>query len=128
MKSETKLIGACGLYCGKCFIYLAHINNDLEKKAKIAENISRQVKKEIKPEQIVCEGCHAEDNLCWGDECKIRACCFEKGHEFCFECEDYPCPVLIDFGKRAEDYREAVQNLEEMKKIGVEKWLEKQAS
>ena len=128
MKPEIKLAGVCGLYCGKCDIYLAYSESDQERKTKIAENISKEVKKQIKPEQIVCDGCHGEDELCWGDECKIRACCFGKGYDFCFKCEDYPCSILTDFGKQHEDYQKAVAELEEMRKVGIDKWLEKQAS
>lgn len=128
MKSDIKLAGACGLYCGKCAIYLVYSKDDQERKKRIAENISKSVGKKITPEQIICDGCHGDDSLCWSNDCKIRICCFGKGYDFCFECNEYPCTQLTEFGKQDEDYQKAVQNLEEMKKISVGKWLEKQAS
>lgn len=126
MKPDIKLAGVCGLYCGKCDIYLAYAKNDTERKKKIAQDISQMVKKEIKPEQIVCDGCHGEDNLCWSNDCKLRVCCLGKGYDFCFECQDYPCIELNKFAEQCDGYKKAIANLEEMKKIGVGEWLGKQ--
>jgi len=128
MKPDIRLAGACGLYCGGCAIYLAYSKNDEERRKRIAENISKSVGKKISPEQIVCDGCHGEDDLCWSNDCKLRVCCFGKRHSFCFECREYPCTQLLEFGKQDERYQKAVSDLAEMKKIGIEKWLEKQAS
>ena len=125
-KPDIKLAGVCGLYCGKCDIYLAYAKDDIEKKKKIAENVSQMVKKEIKPEQIVCDGCHGEDSLCWSDDCKLRMCSSGRGYDFCFECRDYPCLELTKFAEQCDGHRKAVDNLEEMKKIGAKRRLEKQ--
>ncbi len=128
MKPDVKLAGACGIYCGKCAIYLAYSKDDQERKKRIAENISKNFGKQTKPEQIVCDGCHAEDDLCWSNDCKLRVCCFEKGYGFCFECQEYPCTRLLEFGKQDERYEKAVSELAEMKRMGVERWVEKQVN
>ena len=76
---DIKLVGACGIYCGSCDVYVAHRTDDLEKKAKIAEDISKQFGKEIKPEQIICDGCNGEDSLCWGKKLPRKGLCQRKG-------------------------------------------------
>jgi len=114
---DIKLVGACGIYCGSCDVYVAHRTDDLEKKAKIAEDISKQFGKEIKPEQIICDGCNGEDSLCWGKNCLVRVCVKEKGVTACFECNEYPCKKLKELGWAK------LNELEEMKRLGISQWL-----
>jgi len=115
----SELVGACGLYCGECEIYLAHINRDGEMKRSLAERISRSFGKNVSPESVVCQGCKSE--LCWDEDCEIRMCAVAKGVDFCFECPDYPCDKLKNFYDNG--YQKARVNMEGMRKIGVERWL-----
>ena len=65
---NTKMIAACGLYCGAC------------KKYRMGK----------------CQGCNTSDTdnpglgqplNKWPQRCKIRKCCMEKGFHTCAECE-----------------------------------------
>ena len=84
-----------------------------------------------------CNGCGSENRnqerkSKWG--CRIRVCCFEKKNfSFCYECEEFPCKVhskklsASHKGDKRFQYRHEVpSNLERIKKIGVQKWLEEQ--
>ena len=38
-----------------------------------------------------CPGCRHEDHQCHYENCFIRNCTRSKGHDFCAECDDFPC-------------------------------------
>jgi hypothetical protein len=57
--SDTKLIAACGLYCGACKRYLK------EK----------------------CPGCR--ENVKAAKWCKVRTCCLEKAYRSCADCKQH---------------------------------------
>ena len=97
----------CGLYCGACPSY----------------------------QKCTCLGCRLEDKKQnrkskWA--CKIRKCCIEKKHvQFCGECDEFPCGVILK--KLIEshpdnprfNYRHKIpENLNQIKKEGLEKWAE----
>ena len=57
----------------------------------------------------------------------MRACAREKGLEFCSECPDYPCETLSSFRNDAAPHHSTIfKNLERIKEIGPEEWLEEQ--
>ena len=46
-----------------------------------------------------CPGCR-----CKSDDCDIKACCREKGLDYCFECKDYPCGKDMHKGIRSRAF------------------------
>jgi len=42
--------------------------------------------------QASCEGCR--DGICMYPGCPISPCIEEKGYDYCFECEQFPCDKL----------------------------------
>jgi hypothetical protein len=100
-------IAPCGVYCGACPSF-----------------------------ERSCLGCRSENreqkrSSKWG--CRIRQCCFGKGLDFCNQCEDYPCkPWLRKLpdshpGDARFAYRHEVgDNLQRLKEMGVDGWLEEQ--
>ena len=105
---DLTLVGACGLYCGECEVYVAFSEGDLEKQEEIAESISRQ----FGPEEI---------SFCAG--CKIRPCAAGRGFTTCAECDEMDdCETLgvflgTDMGKTAR------RGLEGIQKLGLPEWL-----
>ena len=90
-------------------------HGDGERK-KVAKIWSKEYKSEIKPEDINCDGCLAEEegrvfNYC--KVCEIRKCGQEKGIKNCAYCDDYACDKLNDFFKMAPAAKTV---LEEIKK------------
>jgi len=99
-QTKNDLIGACGIYCGLCTRY--------QSRAK-----SR------------CNGCKLGEQHSW---CSIWNCCVKK-HEFetCTECNEYPCERLERrLSKYPEDWKISRENLESIKKDGINSWLEEQ--
>jgi len=98
----------CGVYCGACPSF-----------------------------KLSCNGCGSENKnqrreSKW--DCRIRVCCFvKKNLNFCYKCEEFPCKIYSKKlceshkGDKRYQYRHELQsNLEAIKKIGIEKWLNEQ--
>lgn len=92
------LIGCCGIYCGLCNKYQS-------------EAPSR------------CIGCKLGEQHSW---CSIWNCCVKK-HKFetCIECKEvFTCKIFLR--RKVAEWIPAVDNLDQIKKVGLEKWLEEQ--
>jgi len=101
--------GYCGLYCGSCPSYLA------TKAGKAAELGLDE-----------CQGCRSDVVAkSWCAICTHKACARAKGVEFCYECDEYPCPDLEGF-KNAPDWpyhTEIYDYMATIKTRGKEAWL-----
>ena len=54
-------------------------------------------------------------------------CADEKGHRYCFECDEFPCAELDKFASDGhEHHRIAVENMEEMRRLGLKEWTARQ--
>ena len=105
-----KALGPCGLNCEKCF---AHVDGDIRKYSlKLKEKLGNfdAYAKRFEtllnnpiftkyPDFIIfldylasenCKGCRNENCKLFTD-CGVRSCHQEKGLDFCFQCEDFPC-------------------------------------
>ena len=101
------MIAPCGMNCGIC---IGHLR-----------------------EKRTCSGCFKKDDENKPKHCRsciIVNCEFleKTAWGFCFECEKYPCARLKRLDKR---YREnygmsMIENLEGIKNIGLEKFLQKE--
>jgi len=106
MKSvnEASLIAPCGINCAVCRAYLRERNP--------------------------CPGCRADDagKPKTRVNCKIKTCnqIIEEEHEYCYQCDEFPCKRLLTLDKR---YRKrynmsVVENLENIRDTGMEQFLE----
>jgi len=131
---NENLIGCCGVYCGACPFY----RSEIPKLSKKLKDVLKEEKfnkiaipfewvgnyKEFKKwvnflARTKCEGCQAGGG---NPFCNIRKCCQKNGIKSCAECDELPCKKL---GWISERYRSwNINNLERIKKIGYEKWLE----
>ena len=92
-------ISVCGLNCAKCRLL----------------------------EKGECAGCRGPVDKHWSPDCKFLPCAKAKGHRYCFECGDFPCDKLKAFASDGhEHHRLAVENLKEMRAVGLEKWITRQ--
>ena len=67
-----------------------------------------------------CRGCRAD--VCLFEGCQVRSCVKEKGVNFCFECEEFPCKTTGMSGQLYEIWK---RNNEMMKDLGVEQYYER---
>ncbi len=102
--NEFSIIAPCGMNCGVCMAYLRERNK--------------------------CPGCRGDDTnkTVTRLRCKIKTCeVFEDENiEFCFECGDFPCDNLkhLDKRYRTKYHMSMIENLENIKNSGLEKFLE----
>lgn len=117
---SIELLAYCGLYCGACSFKVAYEENN-------REHITRMpaMYDHFKNEPLeFCPGCRLE-NRC-GD-CEIRDCARSKEIEYCSLCDVFPCEKIINFNNDGKPHHgESIGNLNLLKNIGEEKWLELQ--
>ena len=121
----AKIIGYCGVDCGKCMPYIATQENNDELRKQYAKEQSEFFEMVIEPETIHCDGCLSEGrHLGFCSMCEIRKCCKEKNIENCAYCEDYVCDELDKvynvmcavFKKCTNNVADAKINLDEIRK------------
>ena len=95
------MIAPCGANCGICMAFLRTANR--------------------------CFGCLTHDVSIAkvGRNCRIKMCNKEKGFEYCYECNEYPCSLIKHLDKR---YRlnysySMIDNLNAIKTDGIDKFL-----
>jgi len=65
----------------------------------------------------------------WSPNCRFLPCAQEKGHKYCFECEDFIGEKLEEFASDGiAPHRKTVEKMKEMREIGVEAWIEEKNS
>lgn len=125
MKSEEKQIGpmdkkyaaVCGLYCEACSLFIGTME-DPERLKWIAARF------QVSEEAAKCYGCRSEKRFPHCDNCKMSACAAERGIDFCSECEEYPCQHLKEFQSERPHRIELWDDLERIKAVGHEQWLQ----
>ncbi len=125
MAREDWRIGVCDLNCARCDIYEAsHV--DVEKRGKILAWFKEKKGKDLRTEQIRCEGCRCPPVQNWSEDCEMQPCASAKGHRYCFE-RAFLCDRLNRFASDGADHhRRTVENLCEMKRLGLEEWIRRQ--
>ncbi len=105
---KNLIIAPCGMNCGICSGYLALTYNVKQKNIKIP----------------YCAGCRIRDKKC----AFLKKQCdklLNNKIKYCFECEDFPCKNLQGIDKRYKTYfrMSMIENLENIKKEGIKKFL-----
>jgi len=101
---KIALIAPCGMNCSVCMAYLRDKNK--------------------------CSGCRGItiDKPVTRLECKIKKCEFfqKTKSRFCFQCKKFPCDRLkhLDKRYRAKYGMSMIENLENIRKYGIRKFLE----
>ena len=123
--TSRKLAAPCGLYCGMCTMYRAYHDKNLALMKEAPKNFLEALDLPAEPSfgDIACEGCRSSSVFSFCLKCDIRKCVAEKKVTWCFECEEFPCEKLFDF--QSDWQIPIVDNLREIKKIGVDEWLKK---
>ena len=127
-------LAPCGLDCSRCFYYHDNEIKNLSKRLSellygfddVAEKVSNwlpQLKKYPEFKEILdliiqgdCRGCRYEKCFM---PCGTQDCFKEKGVDFCFQCDEYPCdhPPLTKKWRKIND---------RLSDIGVERYYEEQ--
>ncbi len=120
-----QMTAPCGLDCFNCPLYLANENHLL--KIAIAKKLN------IPTTEAVCAGCRAEFGRprChqMNGPCQVYRCIEQKGHDFCFECDEFPCDHLHPYADKAAEvpHNTKVFNLCLINRMGLEEWAQEKA-
>lgn len=117
--NQMELAASCGLYCGVCRVHMAHANDDLEFKERLAEELGLTV------EDIKCEGCHSDVLFVGCKSCGIRSCVSEKAFEGCHQCSDFPCRLIENYPLH-HCRRVMERAIPARRALGVEEWIGKE--
>ncbi len=101
---EASFIAPCGINCGVCIAHLRQKNK--------------------------CDGCNSTDgkkaNHCL--TCVIKNCktIEENSTKLCYECDNFPCTRMKQLDKRyrTKYYTSLIENLENIKALGMSEFLE----
>jgi len=117
-KGPDRLLAAyCGLYCGACSFKRTY--DDKEPAHVEAMPTSYDQYKTLKPD--FCPGCRGQ-NQC-GD-CSMSLCAKERGCTTCADCPEQPCKLVQDFSNDdSPHHSDVIENLENIKRVGVDQWL-----
>lgn len=128
--------GPCGLHCGTCFAYQEGEIHELSRKLEkalgnfdvYAKRFAGMLEEPVflkYPEfkdflhylaTAECKGCRKETCKLF-KECRVRSCSKEKGVDFCFQCDCFPCEHT-GFDEHLFKRHVAINN--RMKENGVE--------
>ncbi len=130
MNINPDFASPCGLYCGVCAIHIAHRDNNVKLKERLASLYKGGTpgkgtlpnSENLTVEDMHCNGCFSDDRFMHCQQCDIRDCNELRGYAGCHECNDFPCDKIENFsmtvGKkvmlRAVPYR---------REFGTEKWI-----
>ncbi len=121
MEHMKSLAAPCGLDCFNCEFYEKNLTN------KLADLINEKLL--VPRNEIPCKGCRQQDGKHFHlgyKGCATLNCIKEKGVDFCFNCDEFPCAYLAPTADSAARYPHNMKmyNLCRIKKVGLEKWIE----
>jgi hypothetical protein len=122
MTERRREVGACGVYCGGCLDFRCLAENNEELRRQAATVINRETNRNLRPDQVGCEGCWGGIHNAWtaSPECKIRRCAEAKGFATCADCSVFPCePYSKQFGENSDN----ANHIRGIQKVGLATWL-----
>lgn len=139
-KEAVERLAPCGLDCSRCADYaggeiqklsvrLGELLNGYLRLARVKEDINPaftgypQFEEVLKSfAQAACSGCRGNHVLC-PIECAAGECSREKGVDFCFQCQEFPCSKKID----PQIQKRWMKFNQRMKEIGVVEFCQEQS-
>lgn len=76
----------------------------------------------LSSQQNPCKGCRFGGGWSWWGDCPVRDCCLEKGIDFCYQCEEFPCKKLRE-EPLAERKKALIEANRQIRAIGIEAWM-----
>ncbi|MDH5746362.1 MAG: DUF3795 domain-containing protein [Candidatus Bathyarchaeota archaeon] len=108
-----KMVAFCGIVCTDCKAFIATQENNDVKRREVAEASSKALGREIKSEEINCDGCLTMDgrHIGYCNICEIRKCGMEKDVENCAHCVEYNCEKLAEFFGQAPEAKKTLEEI-----------------
>ena len=99
---------------------MAYSTNNSKEQSRIAKELQESGKAKRALTKVKCLGCKDTSSSVWKSNCKVRPCCEDWGHEFCYQCTKYSCDLVEDVFKEFPDAR---GNLKAISNVGGDAWV-----
>ncbi len=123
IQEKVQATAPCGLDCFNCPSHEANITDAAR------EQLAAFFQKD--KSEVACKGCRNVNGQCLfvNGKCATYDCVKEKGVNYCFECNDFPCMKLAPSRENTENFPHnfKLYNLYRMKAVGVESWVANEA-
>lgn len=123
---QKRIVAPCGIDCFNCEMFEDNVTKAFQARLSAATQIPE--------EKITCKGC-SDGNRCLlleiqGKSCKTLDCVNQKGVDYCFNCDTFPCEKLMPLANGASRYPHnmKVYNLCLMKRLGIDAWAQQASS
>jgi hypothetical protein len=90
----NQILTRCGYRCDLCLAYRSNVESSPSNPQVISDGWFRYFGFRIPPEEIICDGCMAENPRLIDKECPVRPCVIERELENCAHCEEFGCERL----------------------------------
>ena len=85
----------CGYRCDLCLAYRPNVEANPSNQQALSDGWHKYFGFRIPAEQIVCDGCAAEDPQLIDQSCPVRPCVIERALQNCAQCSEYVCERLV---------------------------------
>ena len=102
------ILTRCGYRCDLCLAYKPNIESNPANQQVLSDGWYKYFGFRIPPEQIICDGCLAENPRLIDQSCPVRPCVLARGMENCSYCESYACEKLAE---RLVVYEEVIKRV-----------------
>ncbi len=104
-------LGRCGIMCAECPAFIATRTDDAELRKSTAAEWSKMYHAEIKPDDIVCDGCISDGrHFSYCSVCELRSCAGGRGLDHCGQCDEFACDKLEMFFTMVPAARDNLQS------------------
>jgi hypothetical protein len=90
------ILTRCGYRCDLCLAYRPNVEQNPANQQKLSDGWFKYFGFRLPPEQIICDGCMAEDPKLIDQACPVRPCVIARGLENCAQCDQYVCEKLTE--------------------------------
>ncbi|NLZ03646.1 MAG: DUF3795 domain-containing protein [Phycisphaerae bacterium] len=91
-----EILSRCGFRCDLCLAYRPNVEANLAGRQVLSDGWHKYFGFRIPAEQIICDGCMAENAHLIDKSCPVRPCVMERGLANCSQCPDCPCAQLTE--------------------------------
>jgi hypothetical protein len=91
-----QVLARCGYRCDLCLAYLPNVEANPTNQRILSDGWHKYFGFRIPAEQIVCDGCMADNPRLIDKSCPVRPCVIQRGIANCSECSDFICNKLAD--------------------------------
>lgn len=88
------IITRCGYHCDLCLAYKPNVLKNPENQKILSDGWYKYFGFRIPPEEIICDGCMAENPKLIDTSCPVRPCVIARRYYNCSECPEMICEKL----------------------------------